>query len=600
MKNEQSLNNLARQAAQQRVLPPHNLAPATVGFSTQGHLLITGSEDMIRLAADQLQDMASITLLCTEAIQNTDNAHIEQALAAAATLPAYQTKIEAVKGFLGQFQVSIRHEEQSIELAKLAQNRATFDLILNLGKNSLFTTELAPAGYFHIAPDADNFSDVIQQLPEYIGEFEKPRYFQVNQDICAHSNRGQTGCTRCLDVCPANAISSIKDLISIDPYLCHGAGGCSTACPTGAITYTLPKPTRLLDYLHKLLHAYKEAGGTQPALLLHDHEQGQQIVTELLAQLPGNIIPIQLEELAAAGQEIWLSALAAGVSHILLLDTPTLPESMRALLTREVRLTQIMLSGLGYSESRLQIIDREQLNGNSLELINSLLADQLNSHERINSPELLNSPEPANNSLAIDITTPTTTPAAMPEQHDNKRDVLFAALDQLIAQAPAHESTPETPPLPAHLTLPAGSPFGQVSIDPSSCTLCLSCVAVCPTQALTSGGEKPALNFTEQNCVQCNLCERACPENAITLEPRLLLSDTRKQAVEIHADEAFECITCSMPFAPRRTIDKMLDKLSEHRMFQGAAINRLKMCADCRVKDIYTDLNQHPEKQLEL
>lgn len=563
MTNEQSLNNrtekTARLTAQSRVMPPHNLAPATVTFSTQGHLLITGPEDLIRLAADQLEAMASITLLSTEAIRNTDSAHIEKALESAHGLAVYQTKIETVKGFLGQFQVTVQHENQSIELAKLTQKRASFDLILNLGENSLFATELAPAGYFHIAPDADNFSEVINQLPDYIGEFEKPRYFQINNDLCAHSNRGQTGCTRCLDICPANAISSIKDLISIDPYLCHGAGGCTTACPTGAITYTLPKPVRLLDYIQKLLHAYKEAGGARPALLFHDHEHGKHTLAEMLPQLPDNFLPIELEEIASAGQEVWLASLATGAGQILLLDTPAVPDSMRALLKREVKLTQTILSGLGYSESQLQFIDVASLTTRF--------------------------PEPAEHLFGLIPNTTQVTP-------DTKRDTLFVALEHLIEHAPQ--------PLPEHLTLPAGSPFGQVTIDSSSCTLCLSCVAVCPTQALTSGGEKPALNFTEQNCVQCTLCERACPENAIQLESRLLLTDTRNQPIEIHADEPFECITCSKPFAPRRTVEKMIEKLSEHRMFQGTALNRLSMCEDCRVKDIFVDLTKNPAKQLEL
>jgi len=570
MTNEQSLNSQARQTAQARVMPPHNLAPATVSFSTQGHLLITGSEDMIRLAADQLdsnqqsnqqQSMASITLLCTEAIQNTDNSHIEAALTAAPTLLTYQAQLEAVKGFLGQFQVTIRHQEQTVELAKMAQNRATFDLILNLGKESLFSTELAPAGYFHISPDADNLSEVIQQLPEYIGEFEKPRYFQVNQDLCAHSNRGQTGCTRCLDVCPADAISSIRDLINIDPHICHGAGGCTTACPTGAISYALPQPVRMQNYIQQLLDRYQQAGGKQPAILFHDHEQGREIVNQILPQLPGNLIPVELEELAAAGQDIWLTALACGASHITLLDTPAVPESMRSLLQREIELTRTILSGLGYGASRINLLQQPELSQNLVAALNQQYAGQ-----------------------QIE-----TQPAASAE---NKKDRLYSALNHLITYAPQ--------PLADYLTLPAGSPFGLVTVDQSSCTLCLSCVAVCPTQSLTSGGEKPALNFTEQSCVQCNLCERACPENAIQLESRLLLTDTRKQTVEIHADEAFACITCSKPFAPRSTVEKMIEKLSGHRLFEGPAINRLKMCEDCRVTDIYADLTQHPEKQLEL
>ena len=36
----------------------------------------------------------------------------------------------------------------------------------------------------------------------------------------------------------------------------------------------------------------------------------------------------------------------------------------------------------------------------------------------------------------------------------------------------------------------------------------------------------------------------------------------------------------------------MLSRLSGHAMFQGAAAERLKMCADCRVIDIYSGTNE--------
>jgi hypothetical protein len=32
----------------------------------------------------------------------------------------------------------------------------------------------------------------------------------------------------------------------------------------------------------------------------------------------------------------------------------------------------------------------------------------------------------------------------------------------------------------------------------------------------------------------------------------------------------------------------MIGKLAGHAMFQGAALERLKMCGDCRVIDIYS------------
>jgi len=36
----------------------------------------------------------------------------------------------------------------------------------------------------------------------------------------------------------------------------------------------------------------------------------------------------------------------------------------------------------------------------------------------------------------------------------------------------------------------------------------------------------------------------------------------------------------------------MLGRLAGHAMFQGAALERLKMCGDCRVIDIYTATNE--------
>jgi hypothetical protein len=39
-------------------------------------------------------------------------------------------------------------------------------------------------------------------------------------------------------------------------------------------------------------------------------------------------------------------------------------------------------------------------------------------------------------------------------------------------------------------------------------------------------------------------------------------------------------------------IEAMLGKLAGHSMFQGAALERLKMCGDCRVIDIYSADNE--------
>ena len=165
-----------------------------------------------------------------------------------------------------------------------------------------------------------------------------------------------------------------------------------------------------------------------------------------------------------------------------------------------------------------------------------------------------------------------------------KRGTLELALDHFIEHAVAR---PEAIELPA-----AGSPFGTVEVNKDKCTLCLSCVSACPASALQDNPQQPQLRFIEKNCVQCGLCATTCPEDAITLKPRLLLTRERKEARVVNEMPPYACVRCGKPFGTLKAIESMLGKLAGHSMFQGAALERLKMCGDCRVIDIYSAENE--------
>ena len=162
---------------------------------------------------------------------------------------------------------------------------------------------------------------------------------------------------------------------------------------------------------------------------------------------------------------------------------------------------------------------------------------------------------------------------------------LYLALDHLMAGAPT--ALPEAIELPGE-----GSPFGSLVVNVDRCTLCLSCVSACPASALQDNPERPQLKFIEKNCVQCGLCATTCPEDAITLQPRLLLTPQRKEARVLSETQPYHCIRCGKPFGTLKAIESMLGKLAGHAMFQGAAADRLKMCGDCRVIDIYSADNE--------
>ena len=93
------------------------------------------------------------------------------------------------------------------------------------------------------------------------------------------------------------------------------------------------------------------------------------------------------------------------------------------------------------------------------------------------------------------------------------------------------------------------------------------------------------------SCVQCGLCATTCPENAITLQPRLWLADegrARKAQRALHETEPFACVRCGKPFGTLRAVESMIGKLAGHAAFQGAAAQRLRMCGDCRVVDMFS------------
>ena len=452
---------------------------------------------------------------------------------------------------------------------ELVTSSESFDLVLDLRATPAFTQHALPQGYLRW--DGRDAKPLLQ-LRGLVGEFEKPKFFVYKQKLCAHSRNEKTGCSACIDVCSASAISSDRhrQQVKVNPNLCVGCGTCSTVCPTGAMSFAYPRASEQGVKFKTMLSTYARSGGKHAALLLHSQNGGARLLGDLgrAAQLerqlkngthgvPARVLPIALWHTSSLGLELWLTAIAYGASQVWVLLTDEEAPQYQEALRDQMAVAQAILTGLGYQ-------------GEHFRLLQARDARDLAALDR----ELQAAPAQV-----------VSRSASFAVQAD-KRATLELALAHLMEQAPVKSNA-------TVIALPAsGSPLGALAINKDACTLCLSCVNACPASALQDNQAAPQLKCIVKNCVQCGLCVKTCPENALALLPQLNLGAQRKEAVVLNAMQPYVCIRCSKPFGTLKAIEAMLGKLSGHSMFQGAAAERLKMCSDCRVIDIYSAQNE--------
>jgi len=295
-------------------LPEPDPVPV-VTYKSAGRVLIIGALDRAQALAQQLDDVLDVTLFAQGGatlqerrypVLSGQSLHIKGWLGAfkaswtesnpialdlctrcnacVAACPEgaigldYQVNLDACKSHRDCVRVceapgAIDFQREPVEYDE------SFDLVLDLRDQPAFTQHAPPQGFVHL-PQSTGLAQQLQaiiKLRDAVGEFEKPKFFQYKQRICAHGRNEKVGCNACVDICSASAITSQVDRqqIHVNPNLCVGCGACTTVCPTGALTYAYPSAGYQGQKLRALMSTYAKAGGKQAALLFHSQEAGQ-------------------------------------------------------------------------------------------------------------------------------------------------------------------------------------------------------------------------------------------------------------------------------------------------------------------------------------
>ena len=343
--------------------------------------------------------------------------------------------------------------------------------------------------------------------------------------ICQYQGRRNDLCAKCVEVCPTVAIlkNDEKRELVFSHIDCIGCGECVSVCPSGALKFA-PLPQSVFYEISKL---YKD----KIPLLIAEGE----ISSALKIELPCGVLPFGIFGSKQIDEVNLLSAMQESGSSVIVYGAD---------------------AGEGTREAA------ELINGISRAIYGKdavFLARNL--AELQEALGFVQSAQPWG--LSIN------------EQGLSKKEIFSKRVSAMVGEG-------------SFGTVKSGERlrFGEVSINESSCTLCLSCVGACNTGALYADNSDNSIKFNASLCTTCNYCVLSCAEkdtmalniSGVRLAPEFF---TYRMLAK---DELFKCIECGKEFATTKAVMKIADMMGAHFSSEPEKMKTLFCCGDCKAK----------------
>jgi ferredoxin len=349
--------------------------------------------------------------------------------------------------------------------------------------------------------------------------FNDANNIRVLPGLCKRLRIKKSNCQRCVEICPENAI-----LLNRGPTIsssCTECGLCQNVCPTEVFRHEWYTDRYLLNQAKALLKPSRlQLSDKKKKLFFHCHRAGDQEKNSILLPCLGRITATIILGAALSGfDEIMLTGGACSECRF---------QKGKELLESSITASRTLLESTGFGQFAISIKEKEKQKVAMLSRREIFL--NISNTFKTKAVSFL-----CHGERAILEKLPGNT-----ENNDCERLSLCTELFLNLRKQTGSKSA-------MVVKYDPDFPWGKIKIKDKDCTACGTCVAVCPTGAISkkSDNGQKILYFKGSLCNNCCLCNETCPKHAINFEENFNLSDVFKEESDVVARiQLTSCVIC--------------------------------------------------------